>query len=63
MLNAMHYTPYTIHVLALLSFQQPTFQQFTWNQMGIDLQMPWLYWKNMIDGFFEVKFRNVGCLK
>ena len=29
-----------LHVLALLSFQQPTSQKITWNQPGIDLQMP-----------------------
>ena len=28
------------HKMVLLSFQQPTFQKSTWNQLGIYLQMP-----------------------
>ena len=30
----------SIHALASQSFQQPTFQEITWNKQGIDLQMP-----------------------
>ena len=33
----------TDHVLALLSFQQPTFQKVSRNQLGVDLRMPCLY--------------------
>ncbi len=50
-----------VHVLALLSFQQPTFHKFTWNQLGIDLQCLAYTWDNTIQTSFPVRFWNVGC--
>ena len=45
------------------SFQQPTFQKFTWNQLGIYLQMPCLYLRQYNTSYVSSQILKCRLLK